>query len=59
MKRLRWLSEERILPGIAHVTTGQEFLCDDDAARSFVDQKLAEYVAQTEKRSVPKSQKEV
>lgn len=57
MKRLKWLSEERILPGIAHVTHGQEFFCEDDAARSFVDQKLAEYVRDREPET--KSRKEV
>lgn len=44
MKRLKWLGEERILPGIAHVLPGQEFFCDDAPARSYVDQKLAELV---------------
>lgn len=42
MRKLKWLGDERILPGIAHVVPGQEFDCEsDDAARSYIDQKLA------------------
>lgn len=45
MRRLKWLGDERILPGIAHVVPGTEFVCDSDAAaQSYIDQGLAEEV---------------
>lgn len=46
MMKLKWLGDERILPGIAHVVPGTEFDCESDAARSYIDQKLAVEVKQ-------------
>lgn len=44
MKKLRWLGSEKVLPGIAHVNSGQEFYCGDKAAESYISQGQAELV---------------
>lgn len=49
--KLIWLGEERIIPGIAHVTEGSEFRCPKSKAESFISQGLAMKKSQSKKAS--------
>lgn len=47
MKTLKWVSGERVLPGIGTVVEGQVFTAPDVMAANFVDQGEAEFLPNT------------
>lgn len=50
--KLKWLgNEERVLPGIGHVSNGSLFDAPDDVARSFIARGEAEAVPVETKRA--------